>query len=347
MRKHVLFTIHGMGVFVDAEGEVDTRWSDETAAVFKELYSRYFDSPSFDERFEVVALSYDDVFNDVVQRWASESRAIKEKGVEAAADATKMLGWLEAGADLDDNFAWNHVGDVILYRFFLLVRQRVKARVAKQIHDALKPNADGSVTRWFVLAHSLGTGVIHDTLHAMNTTTPNEDGVSLLDAAVPAASVVAMLANVSKRVETDVDVYQSVVVPPKACEVYISANNRFDPIVAESLQIPERFSPDGVAAWEDARLDEAFLDIEISNVHEVNTHSVKNYLVNPAVHIPILEAMMGYGSIPPAKKQQVTDDFSDLPDALIKARLDELKSRVDPAWMERIARLLPMLEKES
>ena len=51
------------------------------------------------------------------------------------------------------------------------------------------------------------------------------------------------------------------------------------------------------AAWDEARANERFQDIEISNTHELGVHSIRNYLINPAVQIPLLERMCGFGSI--------------------------------------------------
>ena len=39
MRRHLLFFVHGMGVYVDKDGNADNTWSEGAAAVLKELYS--------------------------------------------------------------------------------------------------------------------------------------------------------------------------------------------------------------------------------------------------------------------------------------------------------------------
>ena len=346
MRKHVLFLVHGMGVYVDASGQPTTTWSEGVESLLREIYEGY---PSlvtpFDDIFEVVSINYDTVFHDLVTRWQTESQTIASAGIEAAEVAMRLTDWLDGGAMLDDNFAWTHAGDVVMYRYFGLVRQRVKIRVANQIHDALLPNNNGAVTRWSVIAHSLGTAVAHDVLHALNATTPNDAGISILDAAVPKPNVIAMLANVSKTLENDVDVYDSVVVPPIACNNYLSANNKFDPFVMEDLLIPKAFKPSGHSTWDAAIANAKFKDVEIENIHEINTHSAANYLRNPAVHVPLLRTLCGSGSIPNSLEQNAIAAFENVPVAALKDQLlDRLDVHKDASWYDAIGVLLPLLE---
>jgi len=335
-----------MGVYVKDDGTPDNQWATGAAGVLKAQYEKY---PSlltpFDDVFEPVYINYDVIFANVLQRWAEEAQTITNAGIDAAEVATRMVRWMEGIAQTDDNFAWTHVGDVILYRFFNLIRQRVKVRVAKQIHDALEPNAEGAVTRWSIIAHSLGTAVTHDVVHAMNSTTPNEAGIPMLDALAPKANVIAMLANVSKTLENDADVYSSVVVPPTSCNVYLSANNKYDPFVNEELLVPESFNPQGHAVWDTAANDKKFIDIKPSNIHQVNVHSIDNYLINPNVHVPLLRALCGPGSIPNSLANTAIANFKDIPVPSKKEALDSLTEQYkDAAWFDAIATLLPMME---
>lgn len=347
MRKHILIFVHGMGVYVkENTGKPDNTWGKDSAKALKEQYEKY---PSlvtpFDDLFEPVYINYDVVFHDILRRWAEEERTISAQGIEAAEVATRMVRWLNGVDQTDDNFAWTHVGDVILYRFFNLVRQRVKITVAKQIHEALEPNSEGGVTRWSIIAHSLGTAVTHDVVHAMNSTTPNEAGIPILDTMAPRANLIAMIANESKCLENNADVYESVVVPPTSCDVYLSANNKFDPFVSEKLQVPERFNPAGHALWDTAFRKNKFINIETENIHEVNVHSIRNYLVNPHVHIPLLRALCGPGSIPESLAQAARDNFKNIPHPNKQEMLNKLReTAMEQSWFDAIAKLLPQME---
>jgi hypothetical protein len=325
-----------MGAYVNAAGEADDTWSKDSAAALKEQYDRYafVRRKPFDQRFEVVHLNFDTKIFELVKRWETESQTIMGSGVVSAAPVNKLVKWLNGGAKLDDNFAWTHAACVILYFFFPLMKQRLKIHIANQIQKALAPNEEGAVSTWSIVAHSLGTIVIHDVLQAMDSTTPNEAGISILDTMVPSAQVIAMIANVSKVLETDIPVYDGLVVPQSmvrnqsCCFSYFNCNNDFDPFVK-----PKRFRPpDTNNAWALAKSNGTYLDIAINNIHEVNVHSLRNYLVNPAVHIPLLEYLVGLGSITDEEKQQAKAEFKNISDDVIeKARkklTDEVNARL-------------------
>lgn len=343
MRKHVLFFVHGMGSYVTASGTASHAWSRAAATTLKEQYDKYLllESIPFDDRFDVVHINYDSEFHKLLKRWDDEASNILASGDAAASEVQDMLGWLAGGSSTDDNFAWTHASDVILYWFFSLVRQRIKTHVANQFRNALAPNADGAVTSWSVIAHSLGTIVTHDVLHALDSTTPNEAGISILDSMVPSANAVCMIANVSKIMENDVDVYDSLVVPSSAvlpstaCFNYLSFNNKWDPFVT-----PDPFDPRGRVPWDVAESNETFLDVETENVHEKNVHSIDNYLINPAVHIPLLERLCGIGSVLDNEKETAFEEFENIPDETVETAFDELVERFPEAtWIELIGRL--------
>jgi hypothetical protein len=344
MRKHVLFFVHGMGSYVTASGSPSHAWSRAAAKSLKEQYDKYLllGSIPFDDRFDVVHINYDTVFHKLLKRWDDEASRILASGDAAAPEVQDMLGWLTDSSSGTDNFAWTHASDVVLYWFFSLVRQRIKTHVANQFRNVLAPNSEGAVTSWSVIAHSLGTTVTHDVLHALDSTTPNEAGISILDSMVPSANAVCMIANVSKIMQTDIDVYdESLVVPSSAirpstaCFNYLSFNNIWDPFVT-----PDPFDPRGNPSWDVAESNDTFLDVEIENVHEKNVHSIDNYLVNPAVHIPLLERLCGIGSVLDSEKDDAFEQFENVPDETVEAAFDELIARFPEAtWLELIGQL--------
>jgi hypothetical protein len=322
-----------MGAYVNAAGEEDHTWSIDAAAALKEQYNKYafVRHVPFDDRFQVVHINYDTEIFKLVKRWQTESQSILSTGVVTAEPAVKLVKWLDGGAKLDDNFAWTHAACVILYRFFPLMRQRLKIHVATQMQKALAPNEAGAVSTWSIVAHSLGTKVVHDVLHAMDSTTPNEAGISILDTMVPSAQVVAMIANVSKVLEDDdVNVYDGLVVPQSmvqnqsCCFSYLNCNNAFDPFTR-----PLPFRPPAThQAWALAKANGTYLEIETHNVHEVNVHSLRNYLVNPAVHIPLLEHLVGLGSVTDEEKLKAKEDFRNVPKETIDAARKQIEARL-------------------
>jgi hypothetical protein len=346
MRKHVLLLVHGMGPYVTAGGEPDDAWFNDCVAALREQYVKYplVNQKLFEETFEIVHVNYDIEIFKLVSRWQTESQAVLAAGIPAAAPAQKLVGWLKDSAKLDNNFAWSHAACVILYYFFPLMRQRIKISVAAQIQQALATNHDGAVSAWSIIAHSLGTIVTHDVLQALDSTTPNQAGISILDAMAPSANLVAMVANVSKILETDSKVYGSLVVPQSmvqnqsACYSYLSCRNEFDPFVRV-----DPFAPGDLPAWKLAQANGSFIDVPSHNIHELNTHSFRNYIVNPDVHIPLLEKLVGPGSITGQQAADARGQFKNVPDATCQQALQAIMARVDPqlagktdlnAWFE-------------
>ena len=333
MRKHVLLLVHGMGSYVKNDGAPDDTWFNDTAAALKEQYVKYpiVNLQSFEDRFEIVHINYDIEIFKLVLRWQTESQEIMKQSISAAAPAKALVGWLNNAAKLDDNFAWTHAACVILYWFFPVMRQRIKVSVASQIHDALATNQDGPVSQWSVIAHSLGTIVTHDVLQAMDTTTPNEEGISILDAMVPSATVLAMVANVSKILETDSKVYSGVVVPQSllqrqsACFSYLSCRNEFDPFMRVNP-----FDPQGQPAWNLAKTNGTFVDAFIRNVHELNTHSFRNYIVNPDVHIPLFEKLVGPNCITAQQAADARAQFQNVPASTVQTGLQQILAKINP-----------------
>lgn len=350
MRKHVLFLVHGMGDNVNDDGSIQTDWADQARQTLESIYKKYdiLSRVPFDERFDIVAVNYDTVFNNLIKRWAEQSAALRTTGVPIDGIVGDVFKWLDSGAKQEDNFAWTHVTDVVLYRFFSLVRQRVKTHVAKQFTAALTPNNEGSVSSWSVIAHSLGCAITHDVLHAMDATSANEAGISILDAMVPSANMVAMIANVSKILENDIGVYDSQVVPPTTiksntvCFNYLSANNKYDPFV-----LPERFDPKDDPEWKLAKKNKTFLDIRVENVHELNVHGFKNYLDNPSVHIPLFERLAGRGTIGSSEKTAALAAFENIPkDDLLTRASGLLKDSKAPTWFDTVGKFYGLIKNQ-
>jgi len=336
-----------MGAYVTADGKPDETWFNDSVAALKEQYLKYplVRLKSFEDAFEIVHVNYDTEIFKLVNRWQTESQAILATGIPAAAPAEKLVGWLKNAAKLDNNFAWSHAACVILYRFFPLMRQRIKMAVATQFQKALAANHEGAVSTWSVIAHSLGTMVTHDVLQALDSTTPNEAGISILDAMAPSANLVAMIANVSKILQTDSKVYQSLVVPQSmiqnqsACYSYLSARCEYDPFMRL-----DPFDPGDLPAWNLAKSNGSFIDVFTHNIHDLDPHSFRNYIVNPDVHIPLLTKLVGPGAITEQEAATARAAFKNIPLATVEQALQDILKKVDPqlagqsdldAWFQR------------
>lgn len=340
MAKHVIFLIHGMGVYVDKEAKPQSAWFDEAVKSLKKNYNKYERTKKlfpFDQAFKVVNLEYDTLFHKIVSNWADESSKVGA-AIGARSSLVKSLtGWLK-GADDTDDFVWSHLVDAALYRFFPTVRQAVKAHIALQIYDALGVQEDGSVKDWSVIAHSQGTIVVHDALHAMDIKTTSQSGVPLLDAASGRARCVAMIANVSKLLETDVNVYKEThVIPPSpgntdsVCHHYLNINNKYDPFT-----LVRPFNPRGLSDWEQARAAHTYDEICVSHIQAANTHGFSHYLDNPQVHIPLFRAMLADAVVTKAEERDAKKAYK-----LVKS--DSLKKKVAQKLDKELKDKIPTL----
>lgn len=293
MAKHILFLVHGMG-------KHDDGWSQDTQDLIKKLYGQYpeLDLVPFDERFEFKEIRYDGLFEERREQWKSESGAVI-KVLKAGGMEDSVAGRLAelAAAPAGDAFFGTHVIDVLLYRFISTIAEQIRVSVAKQLIQTIDAVPTRSLLRWSVLSHSLGTAVSHDTLHALyNTPIPGAND-SPLSPADTRPRVIAMVANVSRVLQTNVKVYDSLVRPSidktrGLCDYYLSARHQLD-----VFTIPKQFDPDD--SWPDSVTRNAgrCQFVVTSAITDKNVHALSQYLGNPKVHVPLFRYLTSKWSI--------------------------------------------------
>ena len=300
-RKHALVLVHGMGEQV--EGWHTPAWDTLTAAF--PTYAE-FNGRKLADRVQPVPVLYSDFFTDLRQMWKDQVAQIKTV-LGQQLDAVDTLQRQSVNNQIDsianaigagaDTFVWTHAMDVVLYRFFKLVRADINVKVGKQIAAATKNTFNG----WSVIAHSLGTAVTHNTLHALYTSRLLADEPPL-DPLETRPKVVAMVANVSRVLQLPaLKVFSSKVMPGasddgRVCDTYLNVRHLFDPFM-----FPQPFEPDNT--WpppgtfvpsQYQHIRPSHLDVEkLTNVHDLD-----HYLENPRVHVPIFRAIFGGDTIP-------------------------------------------------
>jgi hypothetical protein len=216
----------------------------------------------------------------------------------------------------------------LLYRCFSDVREAVEVTVANQMFKVINADlAKNQSARWGVVAHSLGTAVAHDALHALWTT--DFGGGMRLDPSDVKADFVMMVANVSRVLETDVDVLQSLVQPGKAstttrgCLNYVTARHALDPFT-----IPRMFDP---RDWPDAETvaQGRYQPIRVSHFRDKNIHGFEHYLMHPAVHIPLLRLAADQKTVVSQAEEKAAlkafTDFGDVDPAVAVKELQRLE----------------------
>jgi hypothetical protein len=286
MAKHQIFLIHGMGSY-------ETGWSLAMQAEIRDSFAAYrkVDALGLIDRFDFVEIVYDDVFEKWRSMWKQDAAAAAAAATALNLDsgvADKLVSLADAPGG--DAFFSTHVLDVVLYRYVKPLQQEVSQNVRKQILERLDAFPKGNLPQWSAIAHSLGTAVLNDTLHAMFTQTV--DGVLLGDAYMPA--YLFMLANVGKVLwNKGGDFYGSVVKPHPTetmglCWKYCNFKHALDPI-------PQVDPFDPPAAWFPQHVDKdrVFADVEIpkGDIQDVNVHGLAHYWSHPSVHAEIIRTV--------------------------------------------------------
>jgi len=337
---HRLLLVHGMG-------RHDDDWAAPVIQTLKNLYDGFDRDPPlltrkpFEVRIQPVPIRYDHVFRDILKEWADNNESLASHADLLGADAvSRLTGWLD-NADLD-TFAWTHAADVLLYRGFSLVRERVKVSVANQLAVAIEDaiEADDS---WSVLAHSLGAPVLMDSLHALFVEEFPDDVPTGFEPQNAQAVLVMMVANVSRLLQTVPLAYESTVQPGEAgsqdrgCQLYLNPAHFLDPFL-----VPKPFDPE---AWPDLEPvpNELYRRIVVRHIHEANVHSLEHYLEHPAVHIPLFRALTWKSSIPISQEEQKLEGFPPFGD-LSEAEWKAIKEKLDDAQVGSPASPWELLE---
>lgn len=326
MSKATAFFVHGMGRHEPDE------WLTPVWNKLVEVSKRYafFQRTPLEDLVDPVAINYDDHMQAALQRWQDAGTEFKEFAKLQNIVDGDSLDWLDGIAEDDAGFALSHVADVVIYRFFGLERNQiqdsVKAQFAQRIHADLE--ADGA-RNFHVIAHSLGTAVAHDSLAEM--------GVPELNGQVNAFAPpnfrfksIHTLANVSRVLQKDIKVYESILRPGSAgsatayCSRLYDYRHHLDPFT-----LVKPYEPVG---WS------GFQHELVKHAHDWNLHGYEHFLDNPRVHIPILKSLRPR-SVKTAERNEAVDQYpryggplqnlNEVEDKL--AELAALSQRIDPA----------------
>jgi hypothetical protein len=277
-------------------GGFQEHWSLGVQQLLKDAFAS-FELPGktgFDSDFQFVEVVYDDVFEDIRKLWRDEAdkaqKAFALGGLDAP--ALKTLIDLANGASKDDFFR-THILDVGMFRFLKQVNEKLGQSLRRQILERLRAFSENDVPAWSVLAHSLGTAVTTETLHAMFT--QPVDGKMLGDRFKP--DFLFMVANVSRVLwSRGGEIYASEVKPHTLetrgmCFKYCDYAHELDPFPAALPfdRPPPSWFPSAALAdvvYEHTAIDK--LDIQ-----ELNVHSLTHYLSHPDVHVSIFRTLLG------------------------------------------------------
>lgn len=175
MAKNRVILIHGMG-------EHKGGWSAPLQSAFADTaarYEPYRGGRKLTDDLQFEEITYDGELQQVLGRWKSAAGALDavksgEQIPSQLTDALTMLAEQEATDSALGRFFWTHLMDPILWCGWQDVRKAVIAFVTAELsRHVTETNAQD--VNLHLVAHSLGSSVVHDTLLCMTDGRPEFD----------------------------------------------------------------------------------------------------------------------------------------------------------------------------
>ena len=286
--KQTLIIVHGMGDPKDFKQEV----IDSLNSGLK-LYPAY-KKEKIEELVDIVYYDYDGVFNKYRKAMASSVKKFASRldALEAAdlhpirGDASgSALGFLTWEKDIDgDSFFKTHVIDVLFYRYSFLA-EPARIGLAQKIVKAVE---DKGAEHVHVLGHSLGTSVVHDTLESLYKKYDGHKREKNLEPTLHRLGSVHLVANVSRVLQSFMQVDKSLVRPNGCTHAYYQYRHSVDPFTW-----PSPFDPIENGFWTSGHIasERRYRALRPTAVMEVNTHAITHYLRDPVCHGPLLQML--------------------------------------------------------
>lgn len=293
MVKPILIAVHGMGNHTKESSKSKIR---ESLTECIKLYPGYEEN-KIEDFVQIKAVGYNDIF----EKWRQKIAEDTSETLNQLSLSAPQLSLIKEGMRLhsnikDDDNLYTHWLDVLFY--LSLIGEWVRISVAEQITqiymDALDKSNNPKIS---IIASSLGTAVIHDTLSKlyMGDIAGSEQSKKWkelkLDANKFSLHSLFQIANVSPLLETFSNPYTSIVRPGSegCCHFMYNFDHVLDPI---PKLIP--FKPDPNEGWisADEWVDRIFIGKTIYEITKVNVHQVEHYLANPNVHLRIFRTLI-------------------------------------------------------
>ncbi|MBI1380319.1 MAG: hypothetical protein GC161_04445 [Planctomycetaceae bacterium] len=294
--KQYVFLVHGMGEHQANEWQRPYIDAIVAAARNYEPFASRSKEEVESEFFEFVPISYNSVFDEYRTRWKTGSGTVAARITAESNTVGKIFEALAESAGSEEGvegFFWSHLLDPLLWHTLKEARCAVAADVVEQLGKGVqRMYAEERTNTAHIVAHSLGTSVVHDALVALRFWNGHE---GLFDPRSHKWVSVSMVANVSRFLEArikvdphlhleDFKVYRSVLNPgdPGAIvDRYWSYTHELDPFTR-----PRHFHPGN---W-----TKGYHRIVAERTNRVEAvHDFDHYLANPRVHIPLLREITG------------------------------------------------------
>lgn len=343
MSKNQLLVLHGMGQHTAESFKKE---------VYDSLKSAFQLYPSLrntdpEANTDIIGIGYNHIFDAQRSRMAERSKDIKVRLGDIAGMEDHLIQsvyseieGIEKGIN-DDSFFKTHLVDVLMYRFTTL-GERVRIEVAEKITHAVA-NVMGGSQNVHILAHSLGTAVLHDTLAKLYTAYWHEESKALSVRSHKLGSL-HLVANTSRVLESFKKVSESVVKPDKlgCTTLYREYRHKYDPITW-----PKQFNPSDNGNWiSNERWHLGFYRlIEPTSItsQQGHTHAIQHYIQNPLVHLNLFREVLGI-ELSPEEIEQGHQTYIDTTLAAVASELQEQVEQLKELNLENLGGLLKSAE---
>lgn len=319
MTKPHLAVVHGMGTHTKEEFLKTVITPLDAAAAHFGFFKNGGYPGKFSEKVKIVFIDYHEILEEIRQKIAQSQIPNLAERFPGAPSLVARLN--EFNGTAEDSFFNTHLLDVLLYRSYYAdaIQLAVGKQLVAAMQEAKRVGAD-----FHILAHSLGTAVVHDTLHKLYVNSLHDElGEPLLSAGLNKIRSITMVANVCQLPITESEPYTSVVRPGPhgICDYFTTCRHVLDPIASF-----EKFNP--APHWPSLTSSE-FRNIVINKVERANVHDLDHYLADPKLYIPFFWQLF----YPYFRTVQTELNNADTAHAnsTVQGRFDKLKEELDDA----------------
>lgn len=345
MPKHHILCVHGIGKH--SNKWVEDKNEGETS--FKELFEKNWDAypalkgkGSFKDYIHLESIHYDDEINKLFESWEKEANKLKTH-LGDLAKAQEDFGWVTdcmdkaAEAKADENYLYTNLMDLVLFWCSPTIQNHLVQYTGEQIVkyvNKITSNAEASDEAISIIAHSMGTSMVHKTMQAMFN--QKLDGETLsghfkFHLITQASNVSYVLSGDRKNHYNATTGPSETIVRPSlyprkgVCRKMINVNHEYD-LAAQFLP----FNPP-LSTWLDTLKNSSnnYADITLQSISGVNVHDINHYFRDPKLQAQFFEMLTG-DTIPQSEKEKAAEQFAQTtPEGSYKKVRTEFKKLIE------------------
>lgn len=322
---HYIYFIHGIGKHSEnwiEDEDMETTLKDKIKEVCGLYSSLKTDNTEVFDKLQLVPVHYDDVYSKLYNNWADQVKTLKEHMASAELTHPDIENLLEHAGDFqqgDEDFLYTHLYDVLWFWANDSIRGKIVTHVADQIFSHIKDHYEDASNSFSIVAHSMGTAVIHQVLQDLYTDQkyfPNLSSAFKFKLFMQVSNTSYVLSR-DRRKHYDTVVKPSVYADAGVCRYMVNVSHKYDPI---SGLIP--FEPELDSWLDDASSDpslKVYTDIQTSKLSNSNIHSIVHYFDNPKVQWAFLESVLAPNITEEEKAKAWQNFVAKTPDGQFKA----------------------------